>query len=90
VTGVGLANSSSAEKRIRQAQRRQAQNRAQRSRMKTGLKRVMAAQDAQSAEQAFREVAALLDRLASKRVIHPNKAARKKSQLARRVAALNG
>ena len=46
------------------------------------------ATDAQAADAAFREVAALLDRLASRRIIHPNKAARKKSQLARHVAGL--
>lgn len=83
-----MANTPSAEKRIRQARRRYEQNRAQRSRMKTAIKKVLNAGDAASADLAFREVSALLDRLASRRVIHPNKAARKKSQLARRVASL--
>jgi small subunit ribosomal protein S20 len=83
-----LANSPSAEKRIRQATKRFERNRAQRSRMKTGIKKVIGATDAAAAEAAYREVAALLDRLASRRVIHPNKAARKKSQLAHHVASL--
>lgn len=83
-----MANTPSAEKRIRQARRRYEQNRAQRSRMKTAIKKVLNAGDAASADAAFREVSALLDRMASRRVIHPNKAARKKSQLARRVASL--
>jgi small subunit ribosomal protein S20 len=86
---AGLANTPSAEKRIRQAQKRYEHNRAQRSRMKTGIKRVLGATDAQSGDVALREVYALLDRLASRRVIHPNKAARKKSQLARHVASLS-
>jgi small subunit ribosomal protein S20 len=85
-----LANTSSAEKRIRQERRRRDRNRAQRSRMKTGLKKVQSAETPEAAQAAYREVAALLDRLASRRVIHPNKAARKKSQLARRVASLAG
>jgi small subunit ribosomal protein S20 len=84
-----LANTPSAEKRIRQARKRYEQNRAQRSRMKTGIKKVLGATDAAAADAAFREVAALLDRLASRRVIHPNKAARKKSQLARHIAVLS-
>jgi small subunit ribosomal protein S20 len=83
-----LANSPSAEKRHRQAEKRYIHNRAQRSRMKTGIKRVLSAPDATAAETAFREVSAMLDRMASRRAIHPNKAARKKSQLARHVATL--
>jgi small subunit ribosomal protein S20 len=84
-----LANSSSAEKRNRQAVKRYEQNRAQRSRMKTGIKKVLGATDAASADAAYREVSAILDRFASRRLIHPNKAARKKSQLARHVATLS-
>jgi small subunit ribosomal protein S20 len=83
-----VANTPSAEKRIRQAQKRYEHNRSQRSRMKTSIKKVLTAQDADSADAALREVSALLDRLASRRVIHPNKAARKKSQLARHVSGL--
>jgi ribosomal protein S20 len=37
-----------------------------------------------------KETSALLDRLATRRIIHPNKAARKKSQLARRLNKLKG
>jgi small subunit ribosomal protein S20 len=86
---AGLANSPSAEKRIRQATKRYEHNRAQRSRMKTGIKKVLGAPDAATADAALREVAAVLDRMASRRLIHPNKAARKKSQLARHVASLS-
>ena len=85
-----MANTASAEKRIRQALKRTENNRAHRSRMKTAIKKVMSAQDAESAAAAYREVAALLDRMASRRIIHRNKAARKKSQLARRVSSLAG
>lgn len=81
-----MANTRSAEKRIRQNQKREAHNRAQRSRMKTLIKKVLTASDAESAQAAFKETSALLDRLATRRIIHPNKAARKKSQLARAIA----
>ncbi|HUF50509.1 MAG TPA: 30S ribosomal protein S20 [Longimicrobiales bacterium] len=84
-----MANTASAEKRVRQSAKHYEHNRAQRSRMKTGIKRVLSAPDAAAADAAYREVAALLDRLASRRIIHPNKAARKKSQLARHVAGLS-
>jgi small subunit ribosomal protein S20 len=82
-----LANTASAEKRIRQERKRNLHNRAQRSRLKTAIKKVMQAEDSAGAQAAFRETAGLLDRLATRRLIHPNKAARKKSQLARLIAA---
>lgn len=77
-------------KRMRQQRTREARNRAQRSRMRTAIKRVMSATDAGEATEAYRETVAILDRYASRRLIHPNKAARKKSQLARKVAELGG
>jgi small subunit ribosomal protein S20 len=82
-----LANSRSSKKRARQAVKRADNNRGQRSRIKTGIKRVLTADSPEAAQSAFRDVAALLDRMATRRVIHPNKAARKKSQLARHIAA---
>lgn len=82
-----MANTSSAEKRIRQERKRNLHNRTQRSRLKTAIKKVMQADDAESAQAAFRETSGLLDRMATRRLIHPNKAARKKSQLARLLAA---
>lgn len=92
-TNVGegrLANTKSAEKRARQERKRTLRNRVQRSRLKTAIKKVMAAEEPESATAAYRESAALLDRLATRRLIHPNKARRKKSQLARRLKALGG
>jgi small subunit ribosomal protein S20 len=83
-----LANTRSAEKKIRQDRKRRAHNRAQRSRIKTAIKNVSAATDPARAAEALQEASALLDRLAARRHIHPNKAARKKSQLARQVARL--
>lgn len=75
-------------KRARQSEVRAERNRAQRSRMRTAIKRVLNAETAEEAQAAFRETEAVLDRYASRRLIHPNKAARKKSQLARHVASL--
>ncbi len=83
-----MPNTKSAEKRVRKERKRTANNRAQRSRMKTALKKVMQADTQPEAEAALKDSAALLDRFATRRLIHPNKAARKKSQLARHVASL--
>lgn len=82
-----MANTSSAEKKMRQDRKRAAHNRAQRSRLKTAIKKVNSATDADSAQAALIEASGLLDRLANRRIIHPNKAARKKSQLARQINA---
>lgn len=85
-----MANSRSAEKRHRQEEKRRLHNRAQRSRLRTSIKKVRNAADAETAVLAYRETAAMLDRFATRRLIHPNKAARTKSQLARVVASLGG
>lgn len=78
-----MANTSSAEKRIRQERTRTAHNRAQRSRLKTAIKKVNSATDPAEAQSALVEVSGMLDRMATRNIIHRNKAARKKSQLAR-------
>jgi small subunit ribosomal protein S20 len=83
-----VANTRSAEKRNRQDLKRNEANRAQRSRMRTAIKKVSNETDAATAAEAFKETAAILDRMASRRLIHPNKAARKKSQLAKAVKKL--
>lgn len=85
-----MANSSSAEKRNRQNRRRSERNRNQRSRLKTAIKNVVQAQDGETATEAFRRASALLDRFGTRRLVHPNKAARKKSQLARIVTEKGG
>ena len=60
-----MPNNKSAIKRMLQERKRAARNRAQRSRLKTAIKKVLQAQDGAQATQAFRETAALLDRLAT-------------------------
>lgn len=85
-----MANTKSAEKKIRQDKKRRANNRAQRSRLRTLIRKVTTEQDPASAAAALKEVEAMLDRFASRNLIHRNMAARKKSQLARRVASISG
>ena len=82
-----MANTRSAEKRNSQDIKRNERNRAQRSKMRTAIKKVTTESDPSKAAEEFKTTAALLDRLSTRRLIHPNKAARKKSQLARKLAA---
>lgn len=85
-----MANSNSAAKRARQNVRRAERNRHQRSKLKSAIKGVMTAEDGNSATAAFKRASALLDRFGTRRMVHPNKAARKKSQLARIVTEKGG
>ena len=71
----------SAVKRLRQNKKRRAHNNARRSKMRTLIKKVMSTSDKEQAEKHLKEAVSLIDRLAVKNVIHPNTAARKKSQL---------
>ena len=77
-----MPNVKSAEKRMRTNRIREARNKSKRSRLRSALKNVRAANDAEAAEQSFQAAKSLLDRAAADRLIHPNKAARLKSQLA--------
>jgi ribosomal protein S20 len=52
------------------------------------LKRAENAENAETAEVEYRKVQVLLDRAATKSLIHPNAVARLKSNLSRRVGAL--
>jgi small subunit ribosomal protein S20 len=79
-----MANSKSAEKRIRVAARNAERNRVYRSSARTYVKRAelaIRAGDAETAEQAVKRAIIALDRTASKKVIHRNNAARRKSRL---------
>ena len=70
---------------MRQARRHTVVNRAQRSALRTALKRVRSAGTKQEAASAYAAAVRLLDRAARKGLIHKNNAARNKSRLARYV-----
>ena len=83
-----MANSPQAAKRARQDLARGRHNAAQRSQARTVIKRVIAAIAAGDVEQAtvaFRKAESVLDRMAGKRVLSKNKAARHKHRLNVRV-----
>jgi small subunit ribosomal protein S20 len=78
-----------AKKRLRQNAKRREANRASKKAIKTQLKRFEAAADGPVDQLRKEFVIAVkkLDKAAAKRVVHPNLAARKKSQMARLIHA---
>lgn len=79
-----MANTQSAIKRIRRAERRRRINQIHRSQARTYVKRtrsLIAAGQIDEAETAALQAVRSLDRAAAKGIIHKNKAARSKSRL---------
>ncbi|MEE9154723.1 MAG: 30S ribosomal protein S20 [candidate division NC10 bacterium] len=85
-----MPNTKSATKRLRQADRRTIRNRAAKGRMRTSIKKVRQAVDTgnrEAAQAAFRAAIAIIDKTASRGIIHSRTAARYKSRLAHRLQA---
>ena len=81
-----MPNNASAEKRMRQEQKRRALNRSTKSIVKTQITKARAALatpsiNAEETTAAVRAAVSELDRAAKKGVIHKNNAARRKSRL---------
>ena len=83
-----MAQHKSAVKRIRSTERRHKRNTEQKSAIKTLIKNVRVEKDKTKAQTALKEAVSLLDKLAGKRVIHPNKASNQKSKLTKLVNKL--
>ncbi len=86
-----MANTSSAEKRNRQALRRRVSNLHVRTGVKSAVKKVreaVAQGDAAQAKQALHQAARVIDRAASKGALHRNAASRKIARLSRAVSHL--
>jgi small subunit ribosomal protein S20 len=83
-----MANIKSQIKRNRQNEARRVRNKSVRSSLKTRVKRfedAVASGDADAAAEEYRTTTQALDQAVSKGVIHKNKAANKKSRMARRL-----
>ncbi len=86
-----MANIASAKKRARQAEKQRLQNASQRSILRTHIKKVtnaIEANDKEAAQSAYKVAAPVIDAMVSKGIIHKNKAARHKSRLNNHVRAL--
>ncbi len=86
-----MANTKGARKAARQSETRRKHNASLRSTLRSAIKDVakaILAGDKVAAQKAFREATGVIDRIADKKLIHKNKAARHKSRLSARVKAL--
>lgn len=83
-----MANSRSAAKRVRKTRKQTARNRVVRTRVKSSRKEVneaIAAGDTAAAEKALVSFTSVVDKAASKNVVHKSSANRQKADLSRRV-----
>ncbi len=86
-----MANTKSAEKAARQAEKHRARNVSLRSRMRSAMRRVndaIASGNADEARRVYQDAVPMIDTLVNKRIVHRNKADRHKSRLAARIKAL--
>ncbi len=88
-----MANTAQARKRARQSVKVNAHNAALRSTLRTAIKKVIKAVEAGDkavAMATYQENVSVIDRIADKKIIHKNKAARHKSRLTAAIKALKG
>ncbi|HKZ11069.1 MAG TPA: 30S ribosomal protein S20 [Rhodanobacteraceae bacterium] len=86
-----MANIQSAKKRARQAEVRNMRNASQRSMLRSSIRKVLKAieaNDKAGAEAAYKAAEPVLDRYSSRGLIHKNKAARHKSRLTAHIKAI--
>jgi small subunit ribosomal protein S20 len=85
-----MANIKSQIKRNRQTEIRKERNKAERSSLKTQVKKFLStveSGDKDAAQTAYRETAQAFDKAASKGIVHKNKAANTKSRLAKKLGS---
>ena len=86
-----MATHKSAVKRNRQNEKRRLQNNALKSRVKTGIKSVLKGvglKEKEGSKSALTDIIPVIDRAATKGIIHKKMASRKISRLTRKVNAL--
>jgi small subunit ribosomal protein S20 len=86
-----MANSAQARKRARQADKQNAHNSSMRSELRTAIKKVtkaITAGDKAAARVVYQSSVSAVDRIADKKIIHKNKAARHKSRLSAAIKAM--
>ena len=84
-----MANHKSALKRIRSNEAKRLRNRYQHKTTRTYVSRLKGTTDRKEAEELYKTVSSMLDKLVKKNIIHKNKAANNKSKLAKYVASLS-
>ena len=87
-----MANSAQARKRARQGEQRRQHNTSLRSMLRTAIKKVrkaVEAGDKAAAQTVLQSSQAIIDRIADKKIVHKNTAARYKSRLSSAIKALS-
>ena len=87
-----MANSNQSRKRARQAESRRKHNASRRSLLRTNIKKVLKAISAgekEDATSALQTTMPIVDKMAGKRIIHKNKAARIKSRLVKKIKLIS-
>ncbi len=83
-----MANHKSALKRVRSDAKKRLRNRYQLTTTRTFIKKLRSTSDKNEAQELFKTVTGMIDKLAKRGIIHKNKAANNKSKLAAHVASL--
>jgi small subunit ribosomal protein S20 len=83
-----MANHKSSLKRFRQDESRSVNNKYYSKTTRNALKNLRAVTDKAAATELLPKVSSMLDKLAKKNIIHPNKAANLKSKLAKQANSL--
>ncbi len=84
-----MAHHKSAIKRIRTEQKARSRNRYYKRQVKVAIKSVLNSKSKEEAFENYKRTASLLDRLVNKGIFHRNKAANRKSRLARFINSLS-
>jgi small subunit ribosomal protein S20 len=83
-----MASHKSAKKRIRSNEKKRLVNKMYESKIKTNVKKVLALTEKEEADKLYKEAIAILDRSATKGILHKNNVARKKAALTKHVNKL--
>ncbi|HLU89020.1 MAG TPA: 30S ribosomal protein S20 [Cyclobacteriaceae bacterium] len=84
-----MANHKSALKRIRSSEAKRLRNRYKAKTTRTFIKRLKGSTDKAEAQELYKKVSSMIDRLAKNNIIHKNNAANKKSKLSKFVNSLS-
>jgi len=83
-----MAHHKSALKRIRSSETKRLRNKYYLKTTRTFIKKLRKSTDKEEAQELYKKVSSLLDKLAKRNIIHKNNAANKKAKLHRVMAAL--
>jgi len=78
-----MANHKSSKKRIRSNEAKRVRNKYQLKSARTAIKKLRTSKDQTEAQELYKGVTSMIDKLAKRGIVHKNKAANNKSKLAK-------